>query len=376
MSLLLSSRTPRNVWQQAQDAFAHFGRTGDTGLLSSGSEGDPKLILISKKALEVSAHQVNAWTLSTKKDVFLRALPRHHMGGFALEFRAKLLGAAFHVLEDWSAATFLEMVRARSASVVSLVPTQVFDLLALGPAPKSLRVVFVGGDRLDSDLYLRAKALGYPILPTFGMTECASQVASAPLVSAYRSEALDEFLPVLPHVRVRIDAENRLCIRSEALCRGWVDLRARKFIDLGPEFETQDAALLRNVGGSMAIKPLGRMSLQRKVLGELVSLQKIESEFARHLPFDLCVISFDHARRGTEVALVVAATPRQVEEQFEALTQIQESLSGPERALSLFVVDTIPRGELGKVQRKVIEGLVKSKSPLLLDAASSLVKRS
>ena len=48
-----------------------------------------------------------------------------------------------------------------------------------------------GGGALDPSLYKQARDLGWPLLPSYGLTECGSQVATASLSSA--SDMADSF---------------------------------------------------------------------------------------------------------------------------------------------------------------------------------------
>jgi O-succinylbenzoic acid--CoA ligase len=63
---------------------------------------------------------------------------------------------------------------------VSLVPTMLRRLLDAGwRPPERLRFVLLGGAPTPEDLVARCERLGVPVHPTYGMTETASQVATA-----------------------------------------------------------------------------------------------------------------------------------------------------------------------------------------------------
>jgi O-succinylbenzoic acid--CoA ligase len=78
--------------------------------------------------------------------------------------------------------------------------------------PKRLRAVFVGGGALNDNLYKKATELGWPLLPTYGMTECASQVATG----KGSGEKLPSLVP-LKHVQLRVNTGGFLEIASKAL---------------------------------------------------------------------------------------------------------------------------------------------------------------
>jgi len=65
-------------------------------------------------------------------------------------------------------------------TVASLVPTQLGRLLDREP-PASLRVVMLGGAPADPTLLTRARDAGWPVAPTYGLTQACSAVTVAPV---------------------------------------------------------------------------------------------------------------------------------------------------------------------------------------------------
>ena len=63
-------------------------------------------------------------------------------------------------------------------TVVSLVPTQLRRLLDAGARPGArLRAVLLGGAAATPDLLEEARAAGWPVRATYGLTQACSQVA-------------------------------------------------------------------------------------------------------------------------------------------------------------------------------------------------------
>ena len=159
-------------------------------IATSGSSGRPKLVALSREALLASAEAVNRHLESGPSDVWVNVLPLFHVGGLSILARAERSGARVagnldtSALPPWDPREFLDLLEREKATLTSLVPTQVHDLAAreLRP-PASLRAVLVGGARLTRDLYQAARGLGWPLLPTYGSTELASQAATAELSS-------------------------------------------------------------------------------------------------------------------------------------------------------------------------------------------------
>jgi O-succinylbenzoic acid--CoA ligase len=66
----------------------------------------------------------------------------------------------------------------RDVTIASLVPTQLGRLLDREP-PASLRVVMLGGAPADPTLLSRAREAGWPVAPTYGLTQACSAVTVA-----------------------------------------------------------------------------------------------------------------------------------------------------------------------------------------------------
>jgi O-succinylbenzoic acid--CoA ligase len=65
-------------------------------------------------------------------------------------------------------------------SFVASMLERVLEVRGDERAPKALSLVLLGGGPAAADLLERAGRLGYPIAPTYGLTEAASQVATRP----------------------------------------------------------------------------------------------------------------------------------------------------------------------------------------------------
>jgi O-succinylbenzoic acid--CoA ligase len=63
-------------------------------------------------------------------------------------------------------------------TIASLVPTQLGRLIGREP-PKSLRVIMLGGAPADPTLLTRARDAGWPVAPTYGLTQACSAVTVA-----------------------------------------------------------------------------------------------------------------------------------------------------------------------------------------------------
>ncbi|MFM8458641.1 MAG: AMP-binding protein, partial [Chthoniobacterales bacterium] len=165
-------------------------------MASSGTSGRVKIVALSRAAIEASAAAVNRHLGVSPADRWINPLPIFHVGGLGIVARAALSQTPCHSVEKWSPEEFVRRAADCGATLSSLVPAQVHDLVnAQLRCPPSLRAIVVGGAALNESLLVRAAQLGWPLLSSYGMTETASQVTTA------NTGAKDfTWLPLLDHV--------------------------------------------------------------------------------------------------------------------------------------------------------------------------------
>lgn len=312
---------------------------------SQASDESVKLIALSKTALMASAQAVNVHLQATAQDIWSLNLPRFHIGGFSIEVRAALSQSRVEEFLDWKPAAFVDFLKQKKITLASLVPTQVYDLVKMkAQSPSTLRAVVVGGAALAEDLYLEARQLGWPLLPSYGLTECASQVATARLASL--KEKKYPLLQKLSHVSLSLNQDSQLQIKSASLLSGYLQKKKdqTQFYAFTEEWlSTEDRA---EINGDF-IKPLGRSSDFVKILGEGVNLKKIEEIVSRTLPFlqnRFVVLTEPDSRRGVNLILVAEENLS-----LENMQKIEAQLAPFERIQRYQKVDRLPRSELGKI---------------------------
>ncbi len=313
------------------------------------TSGSAKIVGLSKKAILTSADSVNNHVASNEKDIWLQVLPRFHIGGVSVYARAYLSGAKVFThdfqKEKWDARKFLELLNESKATLTSLVPTQVYDLVKNKiPAAKNLRFIFVGGAELEPWLYEEARKLGWPVVPTYGMTECSSQVASGTLESPH--------MKVLPHVKIRVSEEGRIVLSGPSLFTEYCVLGAGGdfgFHDpkIGYEFIAEDFATLENG----YLKPVGRGRDFIKVGGEGVYLNRLRGvlhglQFESGISGDLDLEGMPDARLGKRVDLVSTVDTQDVASLVEKFNKV---VMPYERIHFMRKIANLPRNEMGKL---------------------------
>jgi O-succinylbenzoic acid--CoA ligase len=149
-------------------------------LFTSGTTGDPKAVPLTNGNLLASA-VASAFRLGVHaKDRWLCCLPMYHMGGLAPVLRSTLYGTTVVLQSEFDAERTPRVAREHAVTGVSLVPTMLHRIFeADATLPESLRFVLLGGAPADAGLIEACERREVPVHPTYGMTETASQIATA-----------------------------------------------------------------------------------------------------------------------------------------------------------------------------------------------------
>jgi|CXWL01.1.fsa_nt_gi O-succinylbenzoic acid--CoA ligase len=157
-------------------------------LYTSGTTGRPKLVPLTWANHQASLMGSLERLGTAPDDDWLCPLPLAHVGGLAVLYRSAALGTAATLLESFDPEAVAALLAGGRITVASMVPTMVRRLLGLGrplPAPR-LRWILLGGGPVDAETFALARARCLPLVPTYGLTETASQ-----LTTVAPGEALD-----------------------------------------------------------------------------------------------------------------------------------------------------------------------------------------
>jgi O-succinylbenzoic acid--CoA ligase len=354
---------PRMPVKEKKDVLAALESTNSLPahiwLATSGSSGYLKYVALSKKAILISAAAVNHHLQSDPSDIWINPLPAFHIGGLAIKARGYLAG--MKVIEPeffgghWDPHQFVENIITFKATLTALVPTQIYDLVTQKlKAPPSLRAVVVGGGALSELVYEQAINLGWNVLPSYGSTECASQVATAPLFS-WNSGCFPLLHP-LDHVKISLDSEGVFRIGGESLltCYGFPDVFSKTCELKDPKIEgwfaTEDKVILEN--GS--IRSISRSENFVKIGGESVDLARLnqildELRFSLQVTYDMTIFAIPDDRLGHIIHLAVAS--EYYIDLDILLKNFDDRVHPFERIRQVHYVDNILRTPLNKVIR-------------------------
>jgi O-succinylbenzoic acid--CoA ligase len=284
---------------------------------TSGSTGAIKLVALSKQAILASAAAVNERLAVTSRDVWAAVLPTFHVGGLGVYARCHLAGARALPM-TWDPRIFVES----EATLVSLVPAQVQDLIASGlQPPPRLRAILVGAGVFNS-----RDSGGWPALASYGMSECGSTIS-------IESQ-------LLSHIAARREPDGRLAFRGPSLFTGYATENGVVDPKIDGWFLSED---LGDVDGR-TLRVDGRERDFVKIGGESVDLKCLDRILHELAGDDAAIVAVPDARLGHVIH--VATT---IEASF--VDAFNERVHPFERIRGVHRVDAIPRSALGKLLR-------------------------
>lgn len=365
-------KTLQQVAIEAQEARQLRGHVWiATSGSTASSIGFTKLVALSKQSLQSSATAVNAFLKAGPGDTWAQVLPYFHVGGLGIEIRAHISRSkVVSALNNgkWDVHYFYRELMNNHCTLTALVPAQVFDLVANNLlAPLSMRAVVVGGGFFDSKLYQRARVLGWPVLPSYGMTETASQIATASLESLQNKNYEMPDMEILPHAKVRCTSESYLQIEAQSLLtcyaqhtpeglrhwdpknEGWFTSEDRGEV-LDKKSKNDDQA----ISAIKVLKIFGRGGDYIKIGGEASNisrlrtvLEQIAFELDPYRPLKVTLIDMPSERLGTEIHMVTTLQSTEAQLLAEAF---DKKVMPFEKIRQVHTVDEIPRTDLGKIQ--------------------------
>lgn len=323
---------------------------GHIWLSTSGSMGKIKWAAISKEAFLCSAASVNAHLKSSAEDVWIRSMPLFHVGGLGISARCHLSGATIvEVPGKWDALNYHKIATESQGTLTSLVPAQVYDLVASQlKSPPSLRAALVGGGALQESLYHKAWELGWPLLPTYGMTETSTGIATA----SYPAGKALPVLKVMSHVQVAINSTGRIRVKSPALFSLYANISVEHFRFDDPKtdgwYTTEDKGKLE--GNILTV--LGRDTHFVKIGGESVDLMRLENlleevKLEYHFPHDLALLAIPDPRLGHVIHVATTCSELSVIEKL--LEAFHKRILPYEKVRRIHTLPYIPRTDLHKV---------------------------
>ena len=339
-------------------------------VFTSGTTGAPKGVQLSFENLFWSATASSYRLGIDSEDRWLSCLPLYHVGGLAVVFRSCLYGTAIVLQRDFDLELFQRCLLEDRVTLTSLVPTMLHRLLQSVHAtvwPDCLRLVLLGGAAAGPELLLAAHEAGVPVATTYGLTETASQVATAlpgevrckpdsvgrPLMfTELRIENPDgqeiprgeigEILVRGPQVMSGYYANE--AATGSALRQGWLHTGDMGFVDADDDLFVVQRRSDMIVSGGENIYPV-----------------EVETVLREHPAVaDVCVVGLADEEWGQRCAAAVQLVSDETLSGEALLAFSRTRLAGyklPAAHLIRFV-DKLPQTASGKIERRTVESIM------------------
>ena len=214
-----------SLGKPARDDSGRFASFPDiaVAILTSGSSAAPKAVGLTGRSLAASANAVAGRLGLSSGDRWGLCLSLGHIGGFSVLERAVATGASVWLWPSFDVGLVTQALMQGEVTHLSVVPVmlrRIMERLGARRPPTTLRCVLVGGAGAPTSLLEEAWEMGLPVATTWGMTETASQVASAPPGLARTRPGTAG--PSLAGTEVRCDPAGRLLVRGPTLAAALV----------------------------------------------------------------------------------------------------------------------------------------------------------
>ncbi|HSJ84672.1 MAG TPA: AMP-binding protein [Acidimicrobiia bacterium] len=252
-------------------------------VFTSGSTGRPKGARLTLENWSAAAGASMAHLGHDEGDVWLLAMPLHHVAGLSIVVRSVYAGGSVRMLSGFDPASFARELRG-GVTMASVVPTMLSRLLEIEPGPyQGLKGMLVGGGPIPAGLLERAAAAGLPVLPTYGLTETCGQVATLRPGSALENKAHP-----LPGVELRIEPDGRIAVRGPMVSPGYVgepDRVPGEWFVSGDLGRLDDDGALRVTGRADTVIVSGGENIDPGVVEETMSrVHGVEASLVLGLP--------------------------------------------------------------------------------------------
>jgi len=354
---------------------------GDGFLLyfTSGTTGDPKGVVLTRRNCEAHAEMTLAALRFTADDVWLHAAPMFHLADAWAIFTATAAGAGQAFLDRWDAGAAVGLARAAGVTLTNLVPSMIPDFLdAAARHPDripSLRLLLSGGAPIPPALPGRIEeTLGCAYAQTYGLTETSPFLTFSLLdddergrPEAERRLRLGRTGRAAPGIDLRVvrpaasaaftdvradDAEvGEVVVRGATITPGyWRDAPATAEAFRGGWFHTGD---LGTIDARRSIQLVDRAKDVIISGGETVYSVEVERALLEHAAVrEAAVFAIPDERFGESVMAAVVLQPGAAVEAAALAAFCRGRIAGYKCPRTVDIVPALPRTGSGKIDKK------------------------
>lgn len=274
---------------------------------TSGTTGEPRPVELTYGQILANARGTAAALSLTDDERWLCPLPLSHVGGLMVVLRSLILATT----------AVIGPADREDVTLASMVPTQLARVLSTPP-----KRVLLGGAGADRALLVRAKAAGWPVAPSYGLTQACSAVTIGEFGDTETAGR------AIPGVTVEIAPDGEIVVNGT--------------------LRTGDLGRLDDAGRLIVT---GRKSDTIVSGGENVAPAEVEAVLLEHPAVaDAGVFARPHPEWGEAVTARVVLRREASEHELRAF--VRERLAAFKVPKTIEVADELPRTASGKLLRR------------------------
>ena len=334
-------------------------------LHTSGTTSRPKIVPLSNLNIFTSAVNISKSLKLTADDHCLNIMPLFHIHGLIAVLSASAkVGASVCASNGFNALKFLDLAETQNISWYSGVPTmhQAILLRAQKNSDKAkklnLRFIRSSSASLPPAIFEQLNDIFQtPVIEAYGMTEATHQMASNPMPPAIQKPGLVG-MPAGPEICIMNDKNEKLlqgeigeiCIKGDNVTNGYENNpEANKQSFVNDWFRTGDEGFFDEDG---YLKISGRLKEIINKGGEKISPLEVDNILMDFLPIDqaLC-FGYKDKMLGEDIAVAIKLKENKSCTEDDIKSYANEKLAKFKIPKKIFIVEDIPKGATGKLQR-------------------------
>ncbi len=341
-------------------------------IFTSGSTGMPKGVELSFNNLIQSAMTGDKIFKHRQNDRWLASLPFYHVGGFSIITRCFIYGAALIIPDSLEIESLKDSIENLQPTLASFVTTQLKRLIECGCKPnKEIRHILLGGGFMDPSLVGTAINEGWNVSKSYGTSETASFVTAL---------TADEFKlkphsagKAIPPNEILIVDENRnpltsmqlgeVVVKAQSVSKGYIGNKEESVKKFKKDiFYSGDYGYLDTEGYLFIEARRNDLIVSG---GENINPFEIEKEILSHQNIEeVCVFGMKDEEWGQAVAAAIVTKDKSVISLNELKDFLKNKLPGYKHPKKIFILEMLPKTEIGKVQKEKVRELINNKQVL------------
>ncbi len=336
-------------------------------VFTSGSTAGLRGVMLTHGNLYWSAIAAAMRLGTIPEDRWLACLPLYHMGGLSILYRCTIYGSTVVLLDGFDEDRVIAAIRDQQVTQISFVPTMLHRFLEALPQAweaSHLRWILVGGAATPLSLLSRAQEKGVPLATTYGLTETASQVATARPEEVLAKPGSSGKPLMFTELRL-VREDGGVCEAGEV---GEINVSGPMVMQGYYGQEALTAQRLKNgvlrTGDLGFQDPEGNLWVQHRredlivTGGENVFPVEVERVLAEHPDvWAACVVGVPDPIWGQVVAAAVRMKPARSITESQLQTFCRDRLAGYMIPRRIRVIDELPLTGSGKIDRAAVIAL-------------------